>query len=75
MSADLLHEAGAILYGPRWQSEIARDLGVNDRTVRRWLDGSSRVPDGIWPELHTLLKARGMAMASVRRKLPRVPVE
>jgi len=26
--------AGAALYGPRWQSALAADLGVTDRTIR-----------------------------------------
>lgn len=70
MSA-LLREAGAALYGPRWQSDIARDLGVSDRTVRRWDAGQNDVPEGVWDELRALLKARGLALAAVRRKLPK----
>ena len=27
---------GEVLYGPRWQTDLARDLLVNDRTMRRW---------------------------------------
>ena len=30
-----LHEAGELLYGPRWQSSIGRALKVSDRSVRR----------------------------------------
>jgi predicted transcriptional regulator len=33
----LLETAGVALYGSTWQTAIARDLGVADRTVRRWL--------------------------------------
>lgn len=35
----LLAEVGEALYGPRWQSALARELGVTDRTVRRWASG------------------------------------
>ena len=42
--SDLLAQAGAALYGPRWQSEMARDLGINPRTVRRWASGKSAFP-------------------------------
>jgi hypothetical protein len=70
MSA-LLREAGEALYGPRWQSDLARDLKVSDRTVRRWDAGANDIPAGVWLELRALLKARGLALASVRRKLPR----
>jgi hypothetical protein len=31
-----LEQVGPALYGPRWQVELARALGVSDRTVRRW---------------------------------------
>lgn len=71
MSAALLREAGMALYGPRWQSDLARDLKVNDRTVRRWDAGTHDMPAGLWAELRALLKARGLALATVRRKLPR----
>jgi hypothetical protein len=67
----LLREAGEALYGPRWQSDLARDLNVTDRTVRRWIAGDVPIPHSLWTELRALLKARGLALAAVRRKLPR----
>lgn len=67
---DLLREAGEALYGPRWQSDLARDLKVTDRTVRRWAAGAD-VPSAVRLELAELLKARGAAIAAVRRKLRR----
>jgi hypothetical protein len=39
--------------------------------VRRWDAGSNEIPAGVWAEIRALLKARGLALASVRRKLPR----
>jgi hypothetical protein len=71
VTAFLLREAGQALFGPRWQSEMARAIGVADRTVRRWDFGSHDVPPGAWAEIRVLLKSRGLAMATVRRKLPR----
>lgn len=41
--ADLRRLCEAI-YGRRWQSAFARDLGVNPRTVRRWAAGDAPVP-------------------------------
>jgi DNA-binding transcriptional regulator YdaS (Cro superfamily) len=67
----LLREAGESLYGSLWQSALARDLGVNDRTVRRWAAGESRIPAGVWAELHKILALRELAMAAVRLKLYR----
>lgn len=34
-----LHRIGALLYGERWQSPLARDLGVHKRTVADWAVG------------------------------------
>ena len=33
-SASLLQEVGEALFGPRWQTNVARELKVSDRTVR-----------------------------------------
>ena len=33
---------GIALYGERWQRPIARDLGVNSRTIGRWMRGEGR---------------------------------
>ena len=30
---------GRALYGDRWKSQVARDIGVDERLVRFWLDG------------------------------------
>lgn len=35
-----LRTMGERLYGPRWQTKLARALEINQRTVRRWLAGS-----------------------------------
>ncbi len=71
MTPALLREAGEALYGARWQSELARALGVSDRTVRRWAAGSFAVPAGVWETIRDLLRERGAALASVRRRLKR----
>jgi len=71
MTPDLLREAGEALYGPLWQSAIARDLNVNDRTVRRWAANDTALPDGLVDELKQLLRQRGLALTAVLRKLPR----
>ena len=45
MNAAELRRHCARLYGShRWQTALARELQVNDRTVRRWASGSSPVP-------------------------------
>lgn len=71
MSSRLLKRCGEALYGPRWQSELARDLKVADRTVRRWVDGSSDVPDGVYLELLGLCNARAAELDDLIAVLPR----
>ena len=70
MTPDLLREAGEALYGALWQSAIARDLNVNDRTVRRWIANDSPLPTGLTAEVRQLLRQRGTALTAVLRKLP-----
>lgn len=39
-----LRTIGERLYGPRWQTQLARALVRDTRTVRRWLAGKSPIP-------------------------------
>lgn len=55
---DFLRAVGEALYGPRWQAGLARDLGVNERTVRRWVAGASPMPAGLAACLGRLCLAR-----------------
>lgn len=58
----LLRDAGEALYGQRWQTDIARDLGVNDRTIRRWLSGADDLPNGVALDLLRLCMERAQAL-------------
>lgn len=49
-----LADAARLLYGPRWQSELARAYGAHIRTVQRWASGRCRPPD----DLRDWLRAR-----------------
>jgi hypothetical protein len=40
----ILRKAGFALYGEQWRSELARALGVTDRTVRRWVQDEYSIP-------------------------------
>lgn len=66
---DLFRAIGAALYGPQWQSEFARQIGVNDRTMRRWATGAFRLPPGIWNTVLPLVEARQAELASLRSRL------
>lgn len=54
----LLRRCGEALYGPRWQSDLARDLGVSDRTIRRWAAAVDDPPPGVYADLTRLMSER-----------------
>lgn len=45
MPADELRRLAEEIYGPNWQSPLARDLSVPLRTVQRWAGGYMQPPD------------------------------
>ena len=71
----LLIACGEALYGPQWQSALARDLGVSDRTMRRWIAGDRDIPSGLPLDLLRLCTERAAALDSLadRLRLRRVP--
>ena len=69
----LLVEAGEALYGPRWQAELARDLSVADRTIRRWVAGTSKVPTGLYLDLLRLTQERAAALDALAPRLRKAP--
>jgi predicted transcriptional regulator len=58
MKADDLARIGTALYGRQWQSDLARDLGVNPRTVRHWLKGEYRIHPEVDEQMVNLLTDR-----------------
>lgn len=60
--ADRLATAARLLYGDgeRWTSRLAADLGVGERTIRRWLSGETPLDDdhGAWGDLRALMLRR-----------------
>ncbi|HED5888878.1 TPA: hypothetical protein R5S02_004097 [Salmonella enterica] len=46
-----LEKVGRELFGPNWITPMARIIGVNELTIRRWLTGKSRVSTTIASEL------------------------
>lgn len=49
-----LQAIGRYLHGDRWQKPIARDLQVNERTVRHWAAGTYQPNEGAINDLLTL---------------------
>jgi hypothetical protein len=69
MSAALLHRVGEALYGPLWQSEMARALAVNDRTVRRWAAGTHSPPPRVWADIARLAFERRNALSRLLQEV------
>lgn len=70
MSSRLLRRCGEALYGPLWQSELSRQLGVSVRTMQRWADGTSDVPRGVYTDLLRLLTERAAEVDELLGILP-----
>jgi len=51
-------QCGEALYGPRFQRELAEALGVNERTMRRWVAGDFEPPESLKADLLRLMKER-----------------
>lgn len=58
MGPDMLIKAGNLLFGERWQSDLARAVDVGDRRVREWVSGERSIPPGIWVDIAALLRQR-----------------
>jgi len=57
MTPTTLNRVGTALYGGFWQTQLADDLGVNPRTLRRWLAGEIPIPD-LRAELREIARKR-----------------
>lgn len=67
--ASQLERAGQLLYGSRWQSDLARDLSVNDRRVRQWMAGERPIPAGVWADVAGLLRQRQQEGLALLREM------
>ncbi|MEQ7870764.1 hypothetical protein V6R97_08930 [Chromohalobacter salexigens] len=65
-----LEAAGEVLYGERWQSDLARALGISDpRRIRAFMHGERSIPPGIWDDIAQLLRKRGQAAIALADRL------
>lgn len=56
LTPEQLKQAGELLYGNQWQSDLARAINVDSRRIRQWLSGQRPIPAGLWLEIIELLK-------------------
>jgi hypothetical protein len=64
-----LRKAGFALYGEQWRSELARALGVTDRTIRRWAHDEYLIPYSAREHLIELCRVRAEMLNRVLRRL------
>ena len=66
---DLLCAVGRALYGPQFQTELARRLGVNKRTMRRWVAGESVPETEVFDDLLALVDDQVVVLTELRDAL------
>lgn len=64
-----LAEIGRLLYGDRWMTDLARDLGVTARQMRNYANGTSALPLRRWRAIAELIDARGAALRKKANRL------
>jgi hypothetical protein len=62
---ELMRAVGEALFGPRWITDLGDHLGVNRRTIARWLAGEFEPQPGVWSDLREVLRER----STVQRQL------
>lgn len=71
LTLDGLEAIGQALFGPQWQSNLARALCVGDRSIRRYLAGTRSMPEWLPDELHAIAEERRAAItAAMTKHLP-----
>lgn len=65
----LLRDTGEALYGPHWQSPIARDLDMSDRHVRRLAAGAADLTPGMAMDLWRIAVERAALLDEVIDRL------
>ncbi len=58
----LLSRVGEALYGSHWQTDLAKAVGVSDRTMRRWVAEPGSVPRGLYMDLLNLVVERQVVL-------------
>ena len=73
--AEMIAMVGEALYGPRWQTPLAADLAVSDRTMRRWAAGTDVPRAAIVSELMSLVLTRADTLRRLEARLADAPLD
>lgn len=70
LGPEMLARAGVALYGARWQTDLARALGIRDaRRIRQWMSRERPIPSGVWGDIAQLLEDRGNNAISLSKAI------
>jgi hypothetical protein len=69
--ADLIREVAGLLYGLPVADNMSAALGINRRTVQRWLNGQNAVPAHVWQQLIAELADQQRELLRVAKLLVR----
>lgn len=58
MNRETFIAAGKAAFGERWQTDMARALGVSDRAVRNWVAGKYQLPATLSADVKIILEQR-----------------
>lgn len=59
---EYLKQIGEAMYGAHWKTALSEQLGVADRTLRRWATGESEIPDKAIRGLLSFMNDRALAI-------------
>lgn len=71
--ADMLADIGRVLYGEHWRLPLARGVGVDDDTIRRWMTGRTPLSasHGVFDSALDLLRRRNDEIGDAAAALDR----
>ena len=74
MTPDLLIATGEACYGEYWRTPVAEQLGVADRTVRRWALGTHPIPGDIAGRMLHLVQDRIELLCAAEEHLKKIEI-
>jgi len=67
-NAQRLAQIGEVLYGKRWQRQLAEALGKDEAQIRRWIKGQSVLDDTVIEQAEDIGHARRAEIDAVLGK-------
>lgn len=65
----MLRQCGEALYGPAWQSQLARSLDLSDRMIRFYLSEKRAIPSDLSVRLANILADRRKTISYLLKAL------